>query len=241
MEGWQNYTEFSPDVVASAVDGENGQASAAAGPQRVGWFRYFFDDDRWEWSPQVHKMHGYRVGEISPTTELILTHKHPDDYRQVAETLDLIRQTRQAFSSRHRICDVAGRVHHVVVVGDELRDERGEIVGTHGFYIDVTPNETARQSQITAEVTRITELRAGIEQAKGMLMMIYEIDEDAAFDLLKWRSQEANIKLRRMAAQIVADFTGLRHDGAMPPRSTFDNLLLTAHTRISTERTDSSG
>ena len=241
MEGWQNNTEFSPGVGANGVDGENDQAVAAAGPQRVGWFRYFFDDDRWEWSPQVHKMHGYRVGEISPTTELILTHKHPDDYRQVAETLHLIRQTRQAFSSRHRIRDVAGRVHHVVVVGDELRDERGEVIGTHGFYIDVTPSETVRQIEITAAVTRITELRAGIEQAKGMLMIIYEIDEDAAFDLLKWRSQEANIKLRRMAAQIVADFTGLRHDGAMPPRSTFDNLLLTAHTRIATERAERSG
>ncbi len=241
MEGWQNNTEFSPVGGANAVDGEYHQAIAAAGSQRVGWFRYFFDDDRWEWSPQVYKMHGYRVGEISPTTELILTHKHPDDYRQVAGTLELIRQTRQAFSSRHRIRDVAGRVHHVVVVGDELRDERSEVIGTHGFYIDVTPIEAARQIQITAEVTRITELRAGIEQAKGMLMMIYEIDEDAAFDLLKWRSQEANIKLRRMAAQIVADFTALRHDGAMPPRSTFDNLLLTAHTRISTEPTERTG
>jgi PAS domain S-box-containing protein len=241
MEAWRDNTEISPGGGTNAVDGDYDQALAAAGSQRVGWFRYFFDDDRWEWSGQVYRMHGYRAGEISPTTALILTHKHLDDYRQVAATLDLIRQTRQSFSSRHRIRDVAGRVHHVVVVGDELRDERGDIIGTHGFYIDVTPNETVRQSQITAEVSRITELRAGIEQAKGMLMMIYEIDEDAAFDLLKWRSQEANIKLRRMAAQIVADFTALRHDGTMPSRSTYDNLLLTAHTRISTEPTERTG
>ena len=65
-------------------------------PQRVGWFRFYFDDDRWEWSPQVEKMHGYLPGSVTPTTEMVLAHKHPDDYRQIADTLDLIRQTRQA-------------------------------------------------------------------------------------------------------------------------------------------------
>jgi AmiR/NasT family two-component response regulator len=30
-----------------------------------------------------------------------------------------------------------------------------------------------------------------IEQAKGMLMLVYGLDAVAAFDLLKWRSQEA--------------------------------------------------
>jgi hypothetical protein len=31
----------------------------AGAPQRIGWFRFYFDDGRWEWSPQVEKMHGY--------------------------------------------------------------------------------------------------------------------------------------------------------------------------------------
>ena len=40
-------------------------------------------------------MHGYLPGTVTPTTEMVLAHKHPDDYRQIADTLDLIRQTRQ--------------------------------------------------------------------------------------------------------------------------------------------------
>ncbi len=215
MTGWQDSTDLVPE----------------GGSQRVGWFRYFFDDDRWEWSPQVQKMHGYPPGGVTPTTEMVLAHKHPDDYRQVADTLELIRQTRQPFSSRHRIVNVEGHVHHVVVVGDQLHDSHGHINGTHGFYIDVTPVEEARQDQITAAVTRITEHRGVIERAKGMLMMVFEIDEAAAFDLLKWRSQETNVKLRRLAEQIAADFTCLRHNGAMPARSTYENLFLTAHLR----------
>jgi PAS domain S-box-containing protein len=207
------------------------QALAGGAGQRVGWFHYHFDDDRWEWSAQVERMHGYSAGGVTPTTETVLAHKHPDDLRQVADTLELIRQTRQAFSSRHRIIDVQGRVHHVVVVGDQLHDEQNQVIGTHGFYIDVTPAEQARQDQLTAAVIRIAQRRACIEHAKGMLMAIYEIDEAAAFELLKWRSQETQVKLRRLAEQVVTDFTSLRHNGTMPPRATYDNLLLTAHLR----------
>jgi PAS domain S-box-containing protein len=198
----------------------------------VGWFRFYFDDERWEWSPEVQRMHGYLPGSVTPTTEVVLSHKHPDDYRQIVDTLDEIRRTRQAFSSRHRITDVQGRVHHVVVVGDQLHDDGGTVIGTHGFYIDVTPVEQARQDQVTAAVTEIAQNRAAIEQAKGMLRVIYGIDGVAAFDLLKWRSQEANVKLRLLAEQIAADFVSLNRDGTLPPRSVYDNLLLTAHLRV---------
>ena len=63
-------------------------------------------------------------------------------------------------------------------------------------------------------------------------MMVYRIDADAAFDLLKWRSQEANIKLRVLAEQLLADFRELNYDDTLPPRPVFDQLLLTAHNRV---------
>jgi hypothetical protein len=207
----------------------------AGGPQRVGWFRFYFDDDRWEWSPQVEKMHGYLPGSVTPTTEMVLAHKHPDDYRHIADTLNLIRRTRQPFSSRHRIIDTEGRIHHVVVVGDLLRKDDGAVIATHGYYIDVTPSERERQDQVTAAVTRIAEARAGIDQAKGMLMLIYGMGDPAAFELLKKRSQETNVKLRLLAEQVVADFLTLSGRETLPPRSTFDNLLLTAHLRMNAD------
>ena len=48
------------------------------------------------------------------TTELVLSHKHPDDYQAVANTLDEVRRHHQAFSTRHRIIDTTGRIHHVI-------------------------------------------------------------------------------------------------------------------------------
>lgn len=199
---------------------------------RVGWVRYFFTDDRWEWSDEVARMHGYEPGTISPTTELVLSHKHPDDRQEIADLLARIRSTREPFSSRHRIRDVDGRVHHVVVVGNQLRDDDGEIVGSHGFYVDLTGEVATAQEQVSHEVEDIAARRSAIDQAKGMLMMIYSIDEDAAFDLLRWRSQETNVKLRDLAQQITADFLAVPHDGAMPARSVYDGLLMTAHLRV---------
>ena len=209
------------------------RALAGGTPQNVGWFRFHFADERWEWSDQVQLMHGYEPGTVTPTTDLVLAHKHPDDYVSVAATLDDIRRTRRTFSTRHRIIDTQKRVHDVVVIGDRLLDDEGDIAGTQGFYVDVT--ETSAQStreMVTAAASAMAEHRAAIERAKGMLMLIYRVDAVAAFELLKWRASEAKIKLRIFAERLLADFTALYYEETLPPRSTFDHLLLTVHQRV---------
>ena len=207
------------------------QALAGGAPQRVGWFRFYFDDQRWEWSEQVQRMHGYEPGTVTPTTELVLSHKHPDDRGQVAATIDDILNTHKPFSTRHRIVDTSGSVHHVIVAGDRLYDDQGTVIGTHGFYVDISRlRDPDQEDRVTAKLAEIAENRAAIEQAKGMLMLIYGIDEDDAFDLLKWLSQEANVKLRLLAEQISEDF---RSSGpAFIPQSEFDQLLLSARSRV---------
>jgi hypothetical protein len=227
-------TQEVADVGDETPEGNSVEHALAGGePQRVGWFRFYFADQRWEWSPQVERMHGYEPGSVNPTTELVLSHKHPDDYGQVAATLEEIRRTSAAFSTRHRIIDTRGDVHHVVVVGDQLYDDGGAVIGTHGFYVDVTPSiKEDHQESVTEAVAEIAEARGGIEQAKGMLMLVYRITEDSAFELLKWRSQETNIKLRVLAEQIVEDFLALDYDETLPARGVYDRLLLTAHRRV---------
>ena len=89
----------------------------------------------------------------------------------------------------------------------------------------------AREEPAVAE---IAESRSAIDQAKGMLMLVYRITEDTAFELLRWRSQETNVKLRVLAEQIIRDFLALEYDEALPDRGNYDRLLLTAHTRLPT-------
>ncbi len=224
---------MSDELMETAADANLEQALAGGAPQHVGWFRFYFADERWEWSVEVAQMHGYGSEEVTPTTEIVLSHKHPDDFRQVAATLDEIRRTAQPFSTRHRIIDLQQQVHHVVVIGDRLYDDDGTVVGTHGFYVDVTPSaQQDREDSLTAAVVEIAESRGIIEQAKGMLMLIYRLNADTAFELLKWRSQESNVKLRALAQQIVADFQSLDFGKSSPSRSEYDRLLLTTHQRV---------
>ncbi|MGW5435394.1 ANTAR domain-containing protein [Nocardia asteroides] len=73
--------------------------------------------------------------------------------------------------------------------------------------------------------------RLVIEQTKGVLMRMYGIDAEQAFKVLVWHSQEANITLRDIAAQVIADLKLL----PAPPLetlATFDHLLLTGYESI---------
>jgi hypothetical protein len=194
----------------------------------MGWFRYYFDDQRWQWSEQVQRLHGYRPGTVTPTTELVLSHKHPEDREKVAATIDAITHSRGALSSRHRIIDTQGVVHWILVIGDQFLGDDGAVVGTHGFYVDITPAERALEDIVTARLGEIADNRAPIEQAKGMLMLVYDIDDEAAFGLLKWLSQENNIKLRLLADQICRKLRTAA-GSAIPHKAVFDHALITAH------------
>ncbi|MCV7032486.1 PAS and ANTAR domain-containing protein [Mycobacterium sherrisii] len=195
-------------------------------PERVGWFRFYFDDQSWEWSPEVERLHGYNPGTVTPTTELVLSHKHPEDRDKVAATINDITQTHGVFSGRHRIIDTAGQVHAVLVVGDQFCDDDGIVVGTHGFYVDVTPSEQIREDMVTERLADIAHHRSIIEQAKGMLMLIYDIDEDAAFGLLAWLSQKSNIKLRALAEGLVPRLRAVSAN-AISDKVKFDHALMT--------------
>jgi GAF domain-containing protein len=62
----------------------------------------------------------------------------------------------------------------------------------------------AATADLAAQMQRAMESRAGIEQAKGILMAQLHCSADTAFDLLTTRSQHANRKLRDVAAEIIA-------------------------------------
>lgn len=184
---------------ADAID-EGGAVNAEC----CGSFRFFVDGERWEWSDALARMHGYQPGTVVPTSELLLQHKHPDDRARVAAILDRVKNG-ALFSSRHRIIDTAGRTRWVVVVGDSMRDDAGKVIGTSGFYIDVTEE---LQADIKAVVNGVTASRDRIEQAKGVLMATYGVSADRAFEVLVWRSQQTNIKVRDLAERFLNAISG---------------------------------
>ncbi len=58
------------------------------------------------------------------------------------------------------------------------------------------------QSQLDACI-RSMESRAVIEQCKGMLMTVFGISDDKAFELLRWRSQDTNVPVRILADRLL--------------------------------------
>jgi PAS domain S-box-containing protein len=195
----------------------------------AGSFRYHVGEDRWEWSDEVAAIHGYEPGTVTPTTELVLSHKHPDDKPTVAQLIDQVRQFGVPFSSRHRIIDTAGKVHVVVVVGDRWRDDAGEFIGTTGFYIDVTDDFDADVRRSLDEVVAtIAARRATINQAMGMLMLAHGCSAEKAFATLARRSQQTNVKLRDLAAQFVRDAA----KSGLADSARLDDILSTAHEQL---------
>jgi len=192
--------------------------------QHVGTFEYRYDTDAWTWSDTVAKMHGYEPDEVQPTTELVLSHKHPED---LAHVKALLKQSSAPFSSRHRIRTATGETRRVVVVGAAVTDPEGRIVATRGFYVDVTKAFDADlQQQVGSELDVIVAHRAVIEQAKGMVMAIYDIDAECAFGIMVWRSQKLNVKLHDLAAKLVAELPSLLQSNRTA-RTPVDHYLMT--------------
>ena len=88
------------------------------------------------------------------------------------------------------------------------------------------------EQRVSQRVEQIVENRAIIDQAKGMLMFVYGISADDAFEILRWQSQEHNVKLRLIAEQILKDLVQVSQSKGAARQVSFDGLMLTAHHRI---------
>jgi PAS domain-containing protein len=215
----EKMTDRSVEHTSGFETGTDGPAPGAldsalvGGPaQHVGTFEYRYDTDTWTWSDTVAKMHGYEPDEVQPTTELVLSHKHPED---LAHVKALLKSSSAPFSSRHRIRTTTG----------ETRE--GRIVATRGFYVDVTKAFRADlQQEVGSALDVIVARRAVIEQAKGMLMAIYELDAESAFGIMVWRSQQLNVKLHDLAATLVAELPSLLQSN-LTARTPVDHYLMT--------------
>ena len=201
------------------------KALLGGAPQLVGTFEYRYDTGTWSWSDTVARLHGYEPGTVEPTTELVLSHKHPDDLAASEGIAEAVQPHPSAAATAS--VRVSGEIRRVVVVGTAVFGEDDEAVATRGFYIDVTEAADADvQGAIGEELREIMARRELIEQAKGILMVLYRIDSDAAFGILRWRSQQLNLKVHTVAERLVSRLPSLL-DIPLTERSRADHYLMT--------------
>ena len=184
-------------------------ALARGASQQIGQYRLDLATGTWWWSSETYRVHGFEPGEVVPTTELVLAHKHPDDRERVRQILDEARATGEPFSSVHRIMDARGKERYLVIVGQGRRDPvTGMVVELVGYFVDITSTVAAGgEERAHRDIAAAAAGRGPIEQAKGILVATHGVDPDAAFGLLKRASNDKNVRLRDLARVVVDEAT----------------------------------
>lgn len=171
---------------------------------RTGEFRYEVGTDRWTWSDEVFRMHGFEPGEVVPTTAMILAHKHPDDRGRYAGLLEATSLHGGCFGSVHRIVDAHGAPRILATIGEAHLADDGTVVDISGHFVDVTGSVQALAAdEATRQIRAADEHRAVIDQATGALACRAGCTPAVAFDLLREASMRSNVKLRMLAQQLV--------------------------------------
>ncbi len=205
--------------------------------RQTGRFAYDVGSDHWEWDADVFAIHGYEYGEVEPTTDLFLRHKHEADRHRVEQTFKQAIATGEPFNVYYRIRTQHAE-HRVVVVGGGERDPDGTVGRLTGYYLDLTPEFTAENAAAAdAAVAASAATRQTIEQAKGILMLGYGLDPDAAFAMLQWWSRNRNVKVREISERLI-DIARLGHFSHPGLRGMLDALIndLTASKGEPTDR-----
>ena len=109
-------------------------------------------------------------------------------------------------------------MHDVVVIGDQLYGDVGDVIGTHGFYVDVTPPDPLHEELVTAAVAEIAENRAAIEQAKGHADAHPPNRHRRGFRVAEVAISGHQRKLRILAEQLLTDFAELIYEETLPSR-----------------------
>lgn len=158
-----------------------------------------------EWSDEVYSIHGYHRGDVVPTLELTLAHKHPDDLARIKEITREVYAHGGHVAIYHRLVDARLHERKVLTVGEAVLDEAGNLSTVSGIMLDLT-STIQRETELAARdaVRGAVGTRSTIAKAEGILMGRLGIGSDEAFKLLTAYSNNRNIKLASIACGLVA-------------------------------------
>lgn len=216
------------DLGSPDADDPLSSARAAPAPRQsepVGGFRLDLGTDRWTWTDEVFAMHGFAPGEIVPTTALTLDHMHPEDRQGAIQILEQACVDGAPFSSVHRIIDAQGSLRVLGMTGQGRRVADGRVCELVGYFVDLSESQrTAVDRDASTHIAAGAAGRASIEQAKGILMAGLHLSDDAAFTVLRGRSNDTNIPLRNLAREFVDVAREAGDASTHDPASTFAAL-----------------
>lgn len=108
------------------LDSPHTYSSALGAPDfMAGSFLFDPLTGKMQWSDGLFNLHGYQRGEVVPTLELAMSHKHPDDRSRAMEILAEVFRDGGYFCIYHRIIDAQGHVRRVLTAGMVNQAHRG--------------------------------------------------------------------------------------------------------------------
>lgn len=205
----------SPDAPPSTegpVEAPAVPAAPETDRQLAGTFRLELPAERWTWSDEVYLMHGFDPGDVVPSTDLIVSHKHPEDSAHLVGLLREAAAGPTPFSCVYRMLDARGSNRVLGIVGSGRRDggtdeDGGTTTTLEGYFVDLTDSyREAVQREATASILASSLSRSTIEQAKGIVMAALGVSGDEAFAVLRRFSNDSNTPLREVADHLVSGF-----------------------------------
>lgn len=172
----------------------------------VGRYTYR-EDGAWWWSATMHATYDAETarGRDADVTgvERLLQRVHEDDHDRLREAFAACVADGTSFAVSHRVRAPEGGGRRMTLTGArEQTDDGGPRVG--GFVLDVDDAVVAAATHdARLQLTTALASHALIDQAKGALMLAYGIEEQEAFDLLRWSSMRLNVKLALLAQRVV--------------------------------------
>lgn len=167
-------------------------------PPGAAVIRHGLRDGSWWWSDATYVLHGFGVGEVVPTTELVFSHVHPED--RDAWRATLLGATPAGGHTQLRLRDAAGATRHVLALVH--REDDATVTAA---LIDVSAVVRAEGARVaTEQIAAASTSRATIEQAKGVLATVFGRDPEDAFEMLRASSMHTNVSLRHIAGAVVA-------------------------------------
>jgi hypothetical protein len=115
------------------------RAVPGADPTPSARFSWTVPTDSWWWSPGCYTLHGYRPGEVVPTTARFLSHRHREDLYDYVDTLHRAAMRAGVVVFEHTMVDVRGVAGPVVLLARSLADADGEIRTVNGELLPVGP------------------------------------------------------------------------------------------------------
>ena len=179
-------------------------------------YRYDRCAGTWWWSPEMFPVHGLPPGSPQPDTELYLRCLVAEDRPRLLAAMTEACASGWSFALETRVVRPDGSQRSVVLTGEAQLDVTGAVTAVEGLCVDITDgrapgSDPARVEALQAEVGQLRSAmasRAGIEQAKGILMLLTTCSDEVAFDLLAHISSHTHRKVRDVAQVITESASG---------------------------------